>query len=146
MHLHSGILKCFKLKGFDRTRPHLGICIKFTSEKGLKELHDHNNRFSKGCKLLPPIKEGAMYGSLAASHFNLALRCIKNGTFSPIGNLGDLLEEGGANLKEMVTSGHRWWILPEAVLKELQVDISIWRNMDQNENQNSHEMEILGYT
>ena len=143
MHLHLGILKCFKLKGFDRTRPHLGICIKFTSEKGLKELHEHNNRFAKGCKLLPPIKEGAMYGSLAASHFNLALRCIKNGTFSPIGNLGDLLEDS-ANLKEVVTSGHRWWVLPETVLKERQVDISLWRNMDQNENQNSHEMEILG--
>ena len=88
MHLHLGILKCFKVKGFDRTRPHIGICIKFTSERGLKELLEHNLRFSKGCKLLPPIKEGAMYGSLAASHFNLALRCIKNGTFSPSGTLG----------------------------------------------------------
>ena len=143
MHLHLGILKSFKLKGFDRTRPHVGICIKFASEKGLKELHEHNNRFAKGCKLLPPIKEGALYGSLAASHFNLALRCIKNGTFSPIGNLGDLLEDS-ANLKEVVTSGHRWWVLPETVLKERQVDISLWRNMDQNENQNSHEIEILG--
>ena len=143
MHLHSGILKSFKLKGFDRTRPHFGICILFTSEKGLKELIEHNIRFSKGCKRLPPIKEGAMYGSLAASHFNLALRCIKNSTFSPIGNLRDLLEDS-ANLKEVVTSGHRWWVLPETVLKERQVDISLWRNMDQNENQNSHEMEILG--
>ena len=128
---------------FDRTRPQVGICIKFTSEKGLKELHEHNHRFSKGCKLLPPIKEGAIYGALAGSHFNLALRCIKNGTFSTIGNLGDLLAES-ANLKEVVTDGHRWWILPETVLKERQVDISLWRNMDQNENQNSHEMEILG--
>ena len=61
----------------------------------------------------------------------------------PIGNLGDLLEDS-ANLKEVVTSGHRWWVLPERVLKERQVDVSLWRNMDQNENQNSHEMEILG--
>ena len=39
--------------------------------------------------------------------------------------------------------GHKWWILPEEVLTERQVDISLWRNMDQNENQVSHEMEIL---
>ena len=40
----------------------------------------------------------------------------------------------------MVISG---WILPETVLAERQVDISLWRNMDQNENQVSHEIEIL---
>ena len=142
-HLHFGVLKSFKVRGFDRTRPHIGICIKFTSEKGLKDLHEHNLRFTKGCKLMPPIKDGAIYGSLATSHFNLALRCIKSGTFSPIGNIVDLLADN-KNLKEVVTSGHRWWILPESVLKERQVDISLWRNMDQNENQNSHEMEILG--
>ena len=34
-------------------------------------------------------------------------------------------------------------ILPEEVLTERQVDISLWRNMDQHENQSSHEMEIL---
>ena len=52
MHLHSGILKSFKFKGFDRTRPHVGICIKFTSEKGLKELHEHNSRSSLMAKHL----------------------------------------------------------------------------------------------
>ena len=48
-----------------------------------------------------------------------------------------------ANLKEIVESGHRWWVLPETVLKERQVDISPWRNMDQNENQATHEIEVL---
>ena len=142
-HVHYGILKSFKTKGFDRTRPAIGICIKFTSEEGKKRLLEHNKRFSKGNRLLPPIDdEQAIYGSLATSHYNLALRCIQSGIHSPIGSLSDLVEEN-INLKEAVLNGHRWWVLPESVVKERQVDISLWRNMDQNENQATHEVEVL---
>ena len=48
-----------------------------------------------------------------------------------------------ANFKDVVLHGHKWWILPETVTREVQVDISLWRNMDQNENQATHEIEIL---
>ena len=111
-HVHFGILKSFQGSGFDRTRPAIGICIKFTTEKGLKDLVEHNQRFSKGSLRLPPIKDGACYGSLACSHFNLALRCIQAGTSSPIGNLADLLIDS-PNLRDVASSGHRWWVLPE---------------------------------
>ena len=40
-------------------------------------------------------------------------------------------------------NGHRWWILPEDADKDLQTDISLWRNQDQNENQGTNEMEVL---
>ena len=83
LHVHFGILKSFKDKGFDRTRPAIGICLKFTSTQGLKSLHDHNKRFSTGCQLLPTIKIEAIYGSLACSHFNLALRLLQAGAKSP---------------------------------------------------------------
>ena len=142
LHVHYGILKSFKDKGFDRTRPAIGICLKFTSPQGLKSLHDHNKRFSKGCQLLPTIKNEAIYGSLACSHYNLALRLLQAGAKSPIGDLIKLLEEN-EHLKDTAMSGHKWWILPEEVAAERQVDISLWRNMDQNENQVSHEIEIL---
>ena len=134
----------FKVKGFDKRRAAVGICIMFTSEEGKRKLLEHNLRFSKGQKLLPPVPEGAIYGSLACSHYNLALRCIGSNTSSPVGNLQELLESDPA-LKEAVQHGHRWWILPESVLDEAQVDISLWRNQDQNENQQAHEIEILGY-
>ena len=143
-HLHRGILMSFKVKGFDKRRAAVGICILFTSEEGKRKLLEHNLRFSKGQKLLPPVPEGAIYGSLACSHYNLALRCIGSNTSSPVGNLQELLESDPA-LKEAVQHGHRWWILPESVLDEAQVDISLWRNQDQNENQQAHEIEILGY-
>ena len=142
-HLHFGILKSFKTKGFDRTRAAVGICIKFTSEAGKKALLEHNKRFTKGNKLLPPIdEEQALYGSLACSHYNLALRCLKCGLASPLGNLSHLLDEN-EHLKDAAMNGHRWWVLPESVTLERQVDISLWRNMDQNENQSTHEVEIL---
>ena len=137
-----GSSRASRAKGFDRTRPAIGICLKFTSTQGLKSLHDHNKRFSKGCQLLPTIKSEAIYGSLACSHYNLALRLLQAGAKSPIGDLIKLLEEN-EHLKDTAMCGHKWWILPEEVLAEKQVDISLWRNMDQQENQASHEMEIL---
>ena len=141
-HVHLGILKSFKDKGFDRTRPAIGICIMYTSTEGLKALHEHNQRFTKGCHLMPVIKLTAIYGSLACSHYNLALRLLQIGAKSPIGDLVKILEEN-EHLKDTAMCGHKWWILPEEVLAERQVDISLWRNMDQNENQVSHEMEII---
>ena len=74
-----------------------------------------------------------MYGSLACTHLNLAFRAIKNGTPSPIGALADLMSN--PTLKEVVLNGHRWWVLPETVAKERQIDISLWSNQDQNENE-----------
>jgi hypothetical protein len=103
---------------------------------------DHNKRFYQGNKLLPAINEKAMDGSLASSHYNLALRCVQTGLNSPIGNLSDLNAQN-ANLQYVVLTGHRWWVLQESVSMERQVDISLWRNMDQNEIQVTHEIEIL---
>jgi hypothetical protein len=145
-HVHFGILMSFVKNSFDRTRPAIGICIQYSSERGIKSLLDHNRRFSTGNKLLPPILEkevvgGVLYGSLACTHLNNAFRAIKNGILSPIGNLGDLMLN--ANLKEVVLNGHRWWVLKESCVKERQIDISLWRNQDQNENQQTHELEIL---
>ena len=82
----------FKYKGFDRTRPQIGICIEYKSEEGKRKVLEHNRRFSKGSKLLPPIHESlVIYGTIAASYFNLALRCIQSGIQSPIGDLSELL-------------------------------------------------------
>ena len=143
-YLHHGLLKGYKAKGYDRTRPQVGICVKIESPEMKAKLLEHNKRFSKGSSLLPPIYEDQkdLYGSLAYSHGNLTLRLIRANCKSPAGDLSRLPEED-QDLKEAVTHGHRWWILPETVLKEQMVDISLWRNQDQNENQGSHEMEIL---
>ena len=143
-HVHFGILKSFLKNSFDRTRPAIGICVEYRSEQGIKKLLEHNRRFTQGNKLLPQILEdhaGPFYGSLACTHLNLAFRAIKNGSPSPIGTLGDLMNN--KTLKEVVLSGHRWWVLPESVPKENLMDISLWRNQDQNENQQSHELEVL---
>ena len=79
---------------------------------------------------------------MASSHLNLALRCIKANVSTPVGDLESLMEEG-STLRDVVLNGHRWWILPETVPKKDLLDISLWRNMDQHENQSVHEIEIL---
>ena len=119
------------------------MCIKYTSEAGKKGLMEHNKRFSTGNRLLPPIdEEKAMYGSLAGSHFNLALRLIQSGSYSPIGNLSDMMDEQ-PHLKMKVKEGHVWTILSEETPLVAQQEISLWKNMDQNDNQGIHEIEIL---
>ena len=82
-----------------------------------------------------------MYGSMAGSLYNLALRCIHTGLHSPFGTLSDLIALS-YKLKDVVLNGHRWWVLQESVSTERQVDISLWRNMDQNENQVTHDIEF----
>ena len=142
-HIHADILKGFLVKGFDRTRPQVGICVEYLSEKGKQRLLEHNYRFSKGQNLLPPIDDSkALYGSLAGSHLNLALRIIQGGGRSPAGDLGSLFVNN-ESLKDVVQNGHRWWILPEDIDESLLVDISLWRNQDQNENQGTNEIEML---
>ena len=68
--------------------------------------------------------------------------CFRQEPNPPFGDLVKILEEN-EHLNDTAMCGHKWWILPEEVLRERQVDISLWRNMDQKENQTSHEMEIL---
>ena len=56
-HIHFGILKSFLQKGFDPTRPQVGICVQYKTDEGKRRLLEHNKGFSQGCTLLPPIDE-----------------------------------------------------------------------------------------
>ena len=144
-HIHQGILKNIKTVGFYISRPKKGVCVKVESEAGIKALLEHNQRFTQSNQLMPAIltdHKGPWYASLACSHLNLSLRCIKNGTASPLGELQSLMNQ--ESLRDTATNGHWWWILPEDMSKTDQTDISLWRNQDQNENQAVHELEILG--
>ena len=49
-YIHQGLLKGFKDKGFDRTRPQAGICVEYTSPEGKQSLIEHNQRFSRGAR------------------------------------------------------------------------------------------------
>ena len=41
-HVHFGILGSFMDKGFDSTRPQIGICVEFKSPERKNELLEHN--------------------------------------------------------------------------------------------------------
>ena len=141
-HIHKGILASFIKNGFDRSRPAVGICVQVRSSEGKAALIEFNKRFSKGNELLPPIDEDlVMYGTLASSHLNIALRLLRHQSPSTADLQNQLVE--GTSLNEVVQNGHRWWVLPESTSKKAQVEVSLWRNQDQNENQCLHELEIL---
>ena len=46
-------------------------------------------------------------------------------------------------LMDVAVNGHSWWVLPESIGSDMQQDISLWKNQDQNENQQIHEIEVL---
>ena len=143
MHIHKGILGSIKKMGFARDRPQPGICIEFKSPEGKAALLAHYRRFSKGNPLLPQVNEKeALYGTLASSHFNLALQALKVGIQGPQGDMTTCVQESPA-LRDFVENGHHWWVLKETTPKEAQLEISTWRNQDQNENQQTHEVELL---
>ena len=129
--------------GFDPQRPQVGICVEFRSPEMKKLLIEHNKRFACGNNLLPNIEEDkVLYGSLAGSHLNLALRLIQQGAFSPVGDLRSL-GASDKNLEEVVHHGHKWYVLNEDTNAKEQVEISLWRNQDQNENHGTHKVELI---
>ena len=108
-HIHA-LLKSFKSDGFSRNRPQVGICVELKDPKTKREVIEYNEKFTSGNPLMPPIYEDqVMYATLACSHLNLALRCLKAGTQSPAGDLKAIADN--ADLKEIVAKGHEWWIL-----------------------------------
>ena len=79
---------------------------------------------------MPPVDDTkAMYGTIAGSHLNVALRILAHGLPSPAADVTNLVV-AGSSLQEIVQSGHKWWILPEDTPIEELVDISLWRNQD----------------
>ena len=143
LHVHQGILKSIMEKGFDPGRPQPGILVEFRSPENRQKLIEHNRRFTNGNPLLPTIDEDkVIYGSLAGSHLNIAFRLIHQGSSSPVGDLRSLVISD-KNLEEAVHRGHKWIVLKEDTDPREQVEISLWRNQDQSENQGTHEIELL---
>ena len=131
MHVHHTILKSFQENGFDKTRPQTGICVQYTSTEGKLKLLEHNRRFTAGTPTLPPvIPDTAMYGTLAGSHLNLALRILVHGVASPAADVTSMIEPG-SSLEEVTKDGHKWFILPEETALSDRVNVSLWRNQDQ---------------
>ena len=93
--LQNGILKSFDEHGYDPRRHLPPIVIRYTSEAGKAELVAHNLRFTEGRVGLPVVHADRMFhGSLAGSHFSLAVRCVDERQVSPItgkdlGRVGD---------------------------------------------------------
>ena len=140
-YVHKTLLRSFLEKGYDYSRPAVGICVEIKSPEGKKKLLEHNKKFTS--PLMPPLLEdGVQYASIASSHLNASLRFLVSGKSSPVGDISGLLESQ-PNLKEAAEVGHKWWVLPEDTDPDLLRDISNWRNADQAENQTAHELEIL---
>ena len=138
-YIYEVLLKSLGGNGFDPTRPAVGICVQYQTPEGKARLLEWNRRFTLGNPQMPYIDEDrAMYGTLAGTHLNIALRILQAG----LADATSVAPRGSA-LAEVVTHGHSWWILPEDTPRPSLIELSLWRNQDQNENQAMHEIEIL---
>lgn len=136
-YIHHGTPQSLQKAGFDRTRPQVGVCVRYSTSAGKERLFGVQQALHLGEPL-----EAALYGTLAGTHLNLALRIIQSGVASLACDIRDLAPFG-SSLHEVVHAGHKWWILPEDMPSTSLVEISLWRNQDQNENQSLHEVELL---
>ena len=125
-YVHFGILRSLAKSGFDRSRPAVGIAIEAKSPEAKQRLLEWNRRFTTGVPLMPPIHaDKVLYGTLAGTHLNIALRLLKAGVPSPACDVSSLMADASStSLREVVEGGHKWWILPEETPLEEQVQVS----------------------
>ena len=63
-YIHRSILKSFLDKGFDYSRPPVGICVDVKPPEGKRKLLEHNRAFTS--PLMPSlIEDGVQYASIA---------------------------------------------------------------------------------
>ena len=126
--------------GCDPDRTGLGICVWFKrQETKLRAIRDNLKKYG-GSPLYPPIEEEDVKGeTLAASHYNTALRCFRAGMKTASGR-ALVVDEADTDLKLKITQGHVFIRVSEDMPVDEQKQISEWKNMDQNTNQVIHEM------
>ena len=70
--------------------------------------------------------------------------CIHASLHSPASTFfGGYIVVGDATINDVFLHRQQWWVLPETVALERRMDISLGRNVYQNENQAAHGIEIL---
>ena len=142
-HVHNSILKSMVNEGHDASRPDIGICVELHDPEKKKDLVEHNKQLTELSPLMPPLHEDLMrYESLASTHYNIALRLGRGCCHSPAGDLS-ALKKDDESWAETTDRGHWWIVLPEDIAESLKVDVSTWRNQDQNENQTITDGELL---
>lgn len=94
--------------------------------------------FSRGIPLLLPVHDGGtLYGCLVGRTSIWRSGCSRGAHVTRLHR-----DQPGPSGPLVGGGGHRWW-LPEGMGSQSLVEISLWKNQDQNENQALHEVEIL---
>ena len=142
--LHARLTTSFANDGYDPTRHLPSIVVHYRSDEGRKALLGSNERFTEGRCGFPRIYEEKMkYGTLALSHFTLAVRCVRQGMVTPSGvNLGELLKEE-SKLARLAAQAAQYVVFKEETPVDAQREISQWRNPDQNSNLSFHEFALI---
>ena len=141
MQVHSTILASIVKDGHDPTRPLVGICCETTPESR-KELFDHNVFLASQSPMMPKSDPAMYYEKLTNTHYNVALKCGRDGIHSPAGDLA-ATKANDQSFAEACHKGHDWYILPPDLSTSLKQDIATWRNQDQNENQTLTDGELV---
>ena len=141
-HVHHTILDSCAKDGHDPNRSQPGVCCE-TTKADQKELVRHNMEIANASAMMPqPDPELMRYEGLAGNHYNVALRCGKDGMQSPAGDLS-ALKASDASFNQACETGHQWIVLPSGLPYDLKESIATWRNQDQNENQTLTDGELV---
>ena len=142
--VHCVVFPSFKNHTFDPGRLHNGYVIWVKCPKMRKEWVEYNKELAAGSSLYPPVYEDKMeYFTLACTHVTITLRCCKAGMISEITGIqftaGDDVE-----LKKVVRGGgHKYKVLTGDTPKEEAMQLSEWKNADNDTAQGKHELEQI---
>jgi len=133
----------FKKDGCDKSKPQIGIVKDYSKHpEMLAQLVKHNQEFGMGDPRWPPVFPDKMKnGSLAATHLTITLRCYKHSLMAP---WGETFTVGTCPALQRFTEfGHKYWKLTCEIPDADALEISEWRNTDNNCNQVKHEIEHI---
>ena len=139
------IARSFIKDQYDPSLAKVGVALRYKDPTKKMEEIETNKYYATLNANHPPIHENDMDTfAIASTHHNLTLRMWEAGMQID----GQTLEcKGDADLEDRVTEGHFWIILDGDKIPDNEaMDLSEWRNADNQTAQRKHEFEQLKHT
>lgn len=133
--------------GWDPKRPKPGVVVRRTNPDKIKKLREHaKTMHATAPRLFPPVavdSPEAIYECIAANHLTCLLNLIGNQMVSDITKQSFAVPKDDNELKNVVESGHVYYIIRDDIPDEDLEFLSEYLNSDQHENQCTSEIATL---
>ncbi len=147
MYAHEDLGPNIHKKGYDPSRPKVGVVSRRTDPAKVKRLKEHAlNMQSASPSLYPPLSASSAYDCfecVGGNHLTLVFRFYETNYTSPITGITYVVPEDENELRDKVSRGHNYIVLRDDVPDDDMKFLSEYLNSDQNQNQCTSEISTL---